>query len=129
MSTFKNHSLDRYFGVRSDYTDNSEDAQEHSPYINQRAFLLAFVMIWASIFAGGYIAPHIENIIGVKYWGTELNIFIIAMMLVGYAAALIYYAFMLPERFQIFRSFLVLFPVLFFSLVAGGLLLVGLISR
>lgn len=129
MSAFKNTNLDRYFGVRSEYADGSGHTQTHSAYINQWAFLFAFAVLWVSIFAGGYIAPHIENIIGFKYWGTGTNIFIIAMMLVGYAAALVYYAFMLPERFQIFRSFFVLFPVLFFSLVAGGLLLADLISR
>ena len=129
MSTFKNTNLDRYFGVRSEYADSSGHVRAHSAYINQRTFLFVFAALWVSIFAGGYIAPHIENIIGFKYWGTSANIFIIALMLVGYAAALVYYAFMLPERFQIFRNFFVLLPVLFFSLVAGGVLLVDLIAR
>lgn len=106
------------------------DFKDTAPvYINQRAFLIMFALIWASIFAGGYITPFIEEIVGFKIWGTDTNIFIIAMMLLGYAAALVYYVFLLPERFQLFRSFTILLPVLFFSLVAGGLLLVGLVSR
>ena len=106
------------------------DFKDTAPvYINQRAFLIMFALIWTSIFAGGYITPFIEEIVGFKIWGTDTNIFIIAMMLLGYAAALVYYVFLLPERFQLFRSFTILLPVLFFSLVAGGLLLVGLVSR
>ena len=128
MSASSNAHLDRFFNMRSEYVKDLDEA-EYPASINQWSFLLAFIVVWVSIFAGGYIAPFIEQIIGIKYWGTPINIFIISMMLIGYAVALIYYAFVLPERFQLFRFVLVLFPVLFFSLVAGSVLFAGLLAK
>lgn len=128
MSASSNSHLDRFFNMRSEYVKDLDET-EYPASINQWSFLLAFIVVWVSIFAGGYIAPVIEQIIGIKYWGTSINIFIISMMLIGYAVALIYYAFVLPERFQLFRYVLVLFPVLFFSLVAGSVLFAGLLVK